>query len=98
MTPLETIKAFCENCEKEIKALNPIYSCPYAEEKKLCPQFQMVEKPLKALDIYKEIFPITLIEIQEQKYISVHADDIRRSDILFRISDEKYNILKEVLK
>lgn len=59
---------------------------------------QIKEKYEKALEVYKELFPITLIEIQEQKYISIPADDIRRGDILFRISDEKYNILKEVLK
>ena len=54
----------------------------------------ILENSLKALDIYKELFPFTLTEIQGQKYISIPADDIRRSDILVPINDEKYDILK----
>lgn len=96
MTPLETIKAFCENCEKEIKALNPIYSCPYAAEKKLCPQFQMVEKPLKALEILANMFHITVTEIQGYKYLRI-STDIRRPDTLIRISEAEYKIFEEVL-
>ena len=97
MTPLETIKAFCENCEKEIKALNPIYSCPFAKEKKLCPQFQMVEKPLKALEILVNMFHITVTEIQGYKYLCF-STDARRADTLIKISESTYKIFDEVLE
>ena len=52
----------------------------------------------KALGIYKRLFNINLVEIQGQKYVSVPADDIRRSDILIPINDEDFDILGKVLK
>lgn len=95
MTPLETIKAFCKNCEKEIKELDPIYGCPFAKEKKLCPQFQMVEKPLKALEIIKKKgVNVSLVlrcntTKEYNKYFEIDFE---------KLTEEEYDLLREVLK
>lgn len=58
----------------------------------------IIEKSLKALEILKSKLPFYITEIQGYKYLAIKQGDIRRSDVLITITDEEYEILKELLK
>ena len=55
-------------------------------------------KSVKALEIIKSKLPFYITEIQGYKYLAIKQGDIRRSDVLITITDEEYNVLKELLK
>lgn len=59
---------------------------------------EQIENSVKAIEILKTKLPFYITEIQGYKYLAIKQGDIRRSDVLITITNEEYEILKELLK
>lgn len=89
MTPLESL----EKIKMFVSCNHPqesVYLCETEE-------YKIIKNNLKASEILKSKLPFYIIEIQGYKYLAIKQGDIRRSDVLITITDEEYEILKEML-
>lgn len=57
---------------------------------------EQIENSVKAIEILKTKLPFYITEIQGYKYLAIKQ--VVRSDVLITITNEEYEILKELLK
>ena len=86
---------------KEWELIKNIYGCTTIlmqeeEAKETKNAFEVIEKSLKALEILKKNFEFGLFETDKYKVYIYSSDD--DYSVVKRISEEEFNLLKEVLE
>lgn len=88
-TPINDL-VYRKGLNNEVQIAEPMY---LGASPKDC--YNIIDKDLDLLDLYKKFFKYSLTEIQGIKYLVLpNNSDIRRPDSMLKITDEEYELLK----